>query len=59
MERTTQTDADLAARDLEATDDETLDDLEESFGDSDLPEDEDDDFPSPDGSFEADEDDPI
>ena len=44
---------DLAQRDGDATDEETLDDLEDSCGSEDVPGD-DDDVPSPDGSFDED-----
>ena len=45
---------DLEERDGDATNEETLDDLEEAFGSEDVPGD-DNDVPSPDGSFDDDE----
>ena len=47
-------DDDLAERDGDATNEETLDDLEDAFGSEDVPGD-DNDVPSPDGSFDEDE----
>lgn len=43
---------DLAEREAEATDKETLEDFEESFGDSETGEPVDDDVASPDGEFD-------
>jgi hypothetical protein len=45
---------DLTQREAEATEKETLQDLEDSFGSSDVDETEDDAVPSPDGSFDDD-----
>ena len=45
---------DLTQREAEATEKETLQDLEDSFGSSDVDETEDDAVPSPDGSFDED-----
>jgi hypothetical protein len=45
---------DLTQREAEATDKETLQDLEDSFGSSDTDETEDDAVPSPDGAFDED-----
>ena len=45
---------DLTQREADATDKETLQDLEDSFGSSDVDETEDDAVPSPDGSFDED-----
>jgi hypothetical protein len=47
---------DLTQREAEATEKETLQDLEDSFGSSDVDETEDDAVPSPDGSFDDDND---
>ena len=44
----------LTQREAEATEKETLQDLEDSFGSSDVDETEDDAVPSPDGSFDED-----
>jgi len=43
---------DLIQREAEATEKETLQDLEDSFGSSDIDETEDDAVPSPDGAFD-------
>jgi hypothetical protein len=45
---------DLTQREAEATEKETLQDLEDSFGSSDIDETEDDEVPSPDGAFDDD-----
>jgi len=45
---------DLTQREAEATEKETLQDLEDSFGSSDVDETENDAVPSPDGSFDED-----
>ena len=45
---------DLTQREAEATEKETLQDLEDSFGSSDVDETADDAVPSPDGSFDED-----
>jgi hypothetical protein len=47
---------DLTQREAEATEKETLQDLEDSFGSSDVDETEDDAVPRPDGSFDDDND---
>ena len=47
---------DLTQREAEATEKETLQDLEDSFGSSDVDETENDAVPSPDGSFDDDND---
>ena len=52
--RTTKQNKDLTQREEEATEKETLQDLEDSFGSSDVDETEDDAVPSPDGSFDED-----
>ena len=50
--RTPKQNKDLTQREAEATEKETLQDLEDSFGSSDVDETEDDAVPSPDGSFD-------
>ncbi|HJX92278.1 MAG TPA: hypothetical protein VJ372_17390 [Pyrinomonadaceae bacterium] len=52
--RTPKQNKDLTQREAEATDKETLQDLEDSFGSSDIDETEDDAVPSPDGAFDED-----
>ena len=52
--RTPKQNKDLTQREAEATEKETLQDLEDSFGSSDVDETEDDAVPSPDGSFDED-----
>lgn len=52
--RTPKQNKDLTQREAEATEKETLQDLEDSFGSSDVDETEDDSVPSPDGSFDED-----
>jgi hypothetical protein len=52
--RTPKQNKDLTQREAEATEKETLQDLEDSFGSSDVEEAEDDEVPSPDGSFDED-----
>ena len=52
--RTPKQNKDLTQREAEATEKETLQDLEDSFGSSDVEEAEDDAVPSPDGSFDED-----
>jgi hypothetical protein len=53
--RTPQADDNLREREAEATEKETLKDLEDSFGDSTTEELENDELPSPDGSFDEDD----
>ena len=53
--RTPQPDNNLREREAEATEKETLKDLEESFGGSATEEPENDELPSPDGSFDEDD----
>ena len=50
--RTPKRNQDLTQREAEATEKETLQDLEDSFGSSDVDETEDDAVPSPDGAFD-------
>jgi hypothetical protein len=52
--RTPQADDNLREREAEATEKETLKDLEESFGSSSSEEPDNEDLPSPDGSFDED-----
>ena len=52
--RTPKRNQDLTQREAEATEKETLQDLEDSFGSSDVDETEGDAVPSPDGSFDED-----
>jgi len=52
--RTQKQNKDLTRREAEATDKETLQDLEDSFGSSDVDETEADAVPSPDGAFDED-----
>jgi len=54
--RTPKQNKDLTQREAEATEKETLQDLEDSFGSSDVDETENDAVPSPDGSFDDDND---
>jgi hypothetical protein len=53
--RTPKTDQNLREREAEATDEETLTDLEESFGSSTAEESDHGDVPSPDGTFDEDD----
>ena len=53
--RTPKTDQNVREREAEATDEETFTDLEESFGDSTTGDSDNEDVPSPDGTFDEDD----